>query len=70
MVMCDSGSMAGLSDIVGELNDWLGRMSTEARVGKRSGETPDFEIELPREPFSASILHVRALLLLGLRCFF
>src|SRR5271166_5665680 len=28
------------------------------------------EIELPREPFPASILHVRALLLLGMRRFF
>jgi hypothetical protein len=28
------------------------------------------EIELPREPFPASTLHVRALLFLGMRCFF
>ena len=28
------------------------------------------EIELPREPFPASLLHVRALLLLGMRRFF
>ena len=35
-----------LSDIIGELDDWLGRMSTEARLGKRSSETQNFEIEL------------------------
>jgi hypothetical protein len=40
--------MSYLSDIVGELDDWMGRMSTEARLGKRSGGTPDFEIELVR----------------------
>ncbi|HKN29489.1 MAG TPA: hypothetical protein VJY34_17035 [Roseiarcus sp.] len=37
-----------MSDIVGELDDWLGRMSTEFRLGKRSGDTPDFEIDLVR----------------------
>jgi len=36
------------SDIVRELGDWLGRMSADARLGKRNGETPDFEIELVR----------------------
>ena len=36
------------SEIVRELGDWLGRMSTDARLGKRNGETPDFEIELVR----------------------
>jgi len=35
-----------MSDIVGELDDWLGRMSTEVRLGKRPGQTPDFEIAL------------------------
>ncbi len=36
------------SDIVWELGDWMGRMSADARFGKRSGETPNFEIELVR----------------------
>ena len=36
------------SDIVRELGDWMGRMSADARLGKRNGETPDFEIELVR----------------------
>jgi hypothetical protein len=36
------------SDIVGDLDDWLGRMSTETLLGRRSGETPDFEVELVR----------------------
>jgi len=36
------------SDIVRELGDWLRRMSADARLGKRNGETPDFEIELVR----------------------
>lgn len=40
--------MSYLSDIVGELDDWMGRMSTEVRLRKRSGEMPDFEIELVR----------------------
>ena len=44
---------------VGELNDWLGRMSTEARVGKRSGETPDFEIEV--ELVQRAIAEINAL---------
>lgn len=37
-----------MSDIVGELGDWLGRLSTEARLGRRSGETPVYEVELIR----------------------
>lgn len=37
-----------MSDIVGELDDWMGRMSMEFRLGKRSGATPDFEIDLVR----------------------
>ena len=36
------------SDIVWELGDWMGRMSADARLGKRNGETPNFEIELVR----------------------
>jgi hypothetical protein len=36
------------SDIVGDLDDWLGRMSTEALLGRRSSAAPDFEIELVR----------------------
>jgi len=40
--------MSYMSDIVGELDDWLGRLSTEARLGKRCGETPVFEVELVR----------------------
>ena len=36
------------SDIVRELADWLGRMSADARFGKRNVEPPDFEIELVR----------------------
>ena len=36
------------NDIVRELGDWMGRMSADARLGKRNGETPDFEIELVR----------------------
>jgi hypothetical protein len=37
-----------MSDIVGELDDWLGRLSTEARLGRRSGQTPVYEVELIR----------------------
>ncbi len=40
--------MNHMSDIVGELDDWLGRMSTEALLGKRSRQMPDFDIELVR----------------------
>ena len=40
--------MNHMSDIVGELDDWLGRMSTDVHLGKRSRQTPDFEIELVR----------------------
>ncbi|HZZ61328.1 MAG TPA: hypothetical protein VFE63_09160 [Roseiarcus sp.] len=36
-----------MSDIVGELDDWLGRLGTEARPGT-SGETPVYEVELIR----------------------
>jgi hypothetical protein len=36
------------SDIVRELDDWMGRMSTDARLGKRNGGAPDFEIDLLR----------------------
>ncbi len=35
-----------MSDIVGELDDWMGRMSTEVLLGKRPGGKPDFEIAL------------------------
>jgi hypothetical protein len=37
-----------MSDIVRELDDWLRRVSTEARFGRRSGETPVYEVELIR----------------------
>ena len=40
--------MNDLSDIVGDLDDWMGRMSTDTRLGRRRVETPDFEIELVR----------------------
>ena len=36
------------SDIVRELGDWLGRLSADARCGKRNIQPPDFEIELLR----------------------
>ena len=36
------------NDIVGELDDLLDRMSTEARSGKRSSEKPNAEIDLVR----------------------
>ena len=45
------------SDIIGDLDDWLGRMSMEVCLGRRSGETPDFEIELVRR----SIAEINAL---------
>lgn len=45
------------SDIVGDLDDWLGRMSTDVRLGRRSGQTPNFEIELIRR----SIAEINAL---------
>ncbi len=45
------------SDIVGDLDDWLGRMSTEVRLGRRSDQRPDFEIELVRR----SIAEINAL---------
>jgi hypothetical protein len=44
------------SDIVAELNDWLARMSGEARQGTRSGAAPD-EIELVRR----AIAEIKAL---------
>ena len=37
-----------MSDIVRELDDWLGRLGAEARLGRRSGETPVYEVELIR----------------------
>ena len=40
--------MNDMSDIVGELDDWLGRMSTDVHLGKRPRETPDFDVELVR----------------------
>jgi hypothetical protein len=40
--------MSYMSDIVCELDDWLGRLSTETLLGKRRGETPVFEVELVR----------------------
>jgi len=44
-------------------------------IGGGSGLVNEYEfrrieIELPREPFPASTSHVRALLFLGMRCFF
>ena len=40
------------TDIVGELDDWLGRMSDEARLKKRTGETPDADMDLVRRAIS------------------
>ena len=40
------------SDIVGELDDWLGRMSDEAHLKERSGETPDADMDLVRRAIS------------------
>jgi hypothetical protein len=37
-----------MSDIVRELDDWLGRLHPEAGLGRRSGETPVYEVELIR----------------------
>ena len=37
-----------MSDIVGELDDWLGRLCAEAPLGRRSDETPVYEVELIR----------------------
>ncbi len=45
------------SDIIGELNDWLGRMGAEASLKKRGGETPDVDIELLRR----AIVEIKAL---------
>ena len=48
------------SDIVRELADWLGRMSADARFGKRNVEPPDFEIELVRRTIAEiNTLHER-----------
>ncbi len=41
-------AMNYMSDIVGELDNWLGRMSTDVHLGKRSRQTPDYEVELVR----------------------
>ena len=45
------------SDIVAELNDWLGRIGGEARLDRGSGETADIEIELVRR----AIAEIKAL---------